>query len=117
MSAGVLNLSIEQGTTYSQQFTGKVNDVAVNLTGYTARLKARGTNVGRSGPPALSLTSSSGITLGGAAGTITLGLSATATSNLIAGKYNYDLELESSGGVVTRLLKGTLTVVSEVTYG
>ena len=97
--------------------TWKISDVVVNLTGYTARLKARST-VGSRTIPTMSLVSGTGgnISLGGAAGTITISLSATQTAALNPGKYTYDLELQSSGGVVTRLLKGNLTVVAEVTY-
>ena len=117
MSAGIHHISIEQGATFTQVMTWKISDVVVNLTGYTARLKARST-VGSRNVPSISLTSAAGgdITLGGAAGTITISLSATETAALNPGKYTYDLELQSSGGVVTRLLKGNLTVVAEVTY-
>jgi hypothetical protein len=117
MSAGIHNISIEQGATFTQVMTWKISGTAVNLTGYTARLKARST-VGSRTVPSMSLTSSTGggITLGGSAGTITISLSATETTALNPGKYTYDLELQSSGGVVTRLLKGNLKVVAEVTY-
>ena len=43
-------------------------------------------------------------------------ISAASTASLVPAKYTYDLELVSSGGVVTRLVKGTVTVVAEVTY-
>lgn len=117
MSAGIHHISIEQGATFTQVMTWKISNAAVNLTGYTARLKARSTVSSRT-IPSVSLTSAAGgnISLGGAAGTITISLSATETAALNPGKYTYDLELQSSGGVVTRLLKGNLTVVAEVTY-
>ena len=63
----------------------------------------------------LSLTQSAGLTLGGVAGTIIIALTATQTAALVAGNYVYDLELASSGGVVTRLVQGTLAVSAEVT--
>jgi len=117
MSAGIHHISIEQGATFTQEMTWKISDVVVNLTGYTARLKARSTVESRN-VPSVELTSAAGgdIALGGAAGTITISLTATETAALNPGKYTYDLELQSSGGVVTRLLKGNLTVVAEVTY-
>jgi hypothetical protein len=63
----------------------------------------------------LSLTSAAGITLGGAAGTIAIAVSATATAALTAPFSGvYDLELVSGGGEVTRLLEGTATVSPEV---
>jgi hypothetical protein len=49
------------------------------------------------------------------AGVITLSLTATETAALAAGRYVYDLEMVSSGGQVTRLLEGVVTVSPEVT--
>lgn len=60
-------------------------------------------------------TENGGITLGGAAGTITVTASATAMAAVASGKYRYDLEVVSSGGVVTRLLEGVFVVSPEVT--
>ena len=119
MSAGVHNIVMEQGVTFSQGMTWKIDKNPVNLTGYKARMHVRGSGSGNpvSTRLALELTSEKGdIVLGGSAGTITIGISATDSSSVIpAGKYFYDLELESSDGTVTRLLKGTFTVVAEMT--
>ena len=117
MPAGILHLTVEQGTTYSQRLTWKINSNSVNLTGYTARMKVRTPNR-RDKEPLISLTSAAGggITLGGSAGTIDIAISATSTATLVPAKYTYDLELVSSSGAVTRLVKGTFTVVAEVTY-
>jgi hypothetical protein len=62
----------------------------------------------------ISLTNGSGITLGGAAGTIQLSISAVTTAALTAGTYVYDLEL-TYAGTVTRLLEGQFVVTPEVT--
>ena len=62
----------------------------------------------------ISLTNGSGITLGGAAGTIALLVSASTMAGISAGTYVYDLELDS-GTVVTRLMQGKFTVQAEVT--
>ena len=113
MAAGTLDLSIEQGATYNLVLTWRIDGTAVNLTGYTARLQAR-VDV-EDTETVLSLTSGAGITLGGAAGTITLNQTATQTALLPAGTYIYDLELVSGGGVVTRLVQGELIVSAEVT--
>lgn len=111
---GKLDLDVYQGATFSYVLTWKVDDVAVNLTSYTARLQARTTPAATA--TALSMTTSGGgITLGGAAGTITLARTATQTAALTPGRYVYDLELESAGGVVTRLIEGELIVHAEVT--
>jgi hypothetical protein len=118
MSAGIHNIKVEQGATFSQTFTWKISSNAVNLTGYTARLKVRDTSRRPSAVnEIISLTSpSGGIVLGGAAGTIAVTISASATASVVAGKYVYDLELVASDTTVTRLVKGTFTVLSEVTY-
>lgn len=118
MPAGIYNIFVEQGATFTRTLTWKINKNVVNLTGYTARLKVR-TNSRNTVPTKIlisSLTSSSGITLGGTAGTIQLTISATQTAALAPGKYSYDLELESAGGEVTRLVKGKFTVDPEETF-
>lgn len=114
MSAGILNLVIEQGATFRRVLTWSIAGVAVNLTGYTARMQVR---ADYDAAPILSLTSDpgGGITLGGSAGTITVLASASLTAALTPGAYLYDLELESADGTVTRLLKGQATVDPEVT--
>jgi hypothetical protein len=109
------DLEIKQGATLSLTATWKDSTgAAINLTGYTARLQVRAAY--DSSATILSLTSSSGITLGGAAGTIAITASATVTALLTAPWAGvWDLELVSGGGVVTRLLEGAATVSPEVT--
>jgi hypothetical protein len=111
--AGSYNFTIEQGATFNLLMTWRIDNVPVNLIGYTARLQAR-IDVDET-ETILSLTTGAGITLGGAAGTITLDQTATQTALLPKGEYVYDLELQSSGGVVTRLLQGELNISAEVT--
>jgi hypothetical protein len=111
--AGEYNFTIEQGATFNLLMTWRIDNVPVNLTGYTARLQAR-IDVDET-ETILSLTTGAGITLGGAAGTISLDQTATQTALLPKGEYVYDLELQSSGGIVTRLLQGELNISAEVT--
>jgi len=111
--AGEYNFTIEQGATFNLLMTWRIDNVAVNLTGYIARLQAR-IDVDET-DTILSLTTGAGITLGGAAGTISLDQTATQTAVLPKGEYVYDLELQSSGGIVTRLLQGELNISAEVT--
>ena len=54
------------------------------------------------------------ITLGGAAGTVTLAMTATQTAALSFNKAFYDLELTLTG-TVTRILEGIITLSREVT--
>jgi len=63
----------------------------------------------------LNLTSGSGITLGGTAGTILINATAATTAGVATGQYVYDLELVSGGSAVTRLIQGTFLVDPEVT--
>lgn len=113
MAAGSYSFLIEQGATFDLVLTWKIDDVLVNLTGYAARLQAR-TDV-HSASTIFSLTSGSGITLGGALGTITIAQDATTTAALPDGTYVYDLELQASSGVVTRLVQGSVVISPEVT--
>jgi hypothetical protein len=108
-----LNLNCWQGANFDYSLTWRTNGTAVNLTGYSARMQVRETY--DSSLPVLSLTSGTGITLGGTAGSIILEATATTTAGVPSGQYVYDLELVTSGGYVTRLLEGNFTVDPEVT--
>jgi hypothetical protein len=114
MAATTYDLTIEQGATFSQLITYKDNGVPVSLTGYTARMQVRATL--ESASTLVELTTANGrIALGGAAGTITLTISATDTAALTSGRGVYDLELVSGSGIVTRLLQGVATISRNVT--
>ena len=62
----------------------------------------------------LLLTSGSGITLGGVAGSVDISISAATTADLNPSRYSYDFIL-NSGTVVTRLLEGKFIVTAGVT--
>lgn len=118
MPAGNHTIFIEQGATFEETFTWKIKDPygvfqPVNLTGYTARMHVRESY--DSDAIVLELTTSNGgITLGGAAGTIMLTVSATETAALPNGYYVYDIELVN-GATVERKLKGQVVIDPEVT--
>jgi hypothetical protein len=109
------DLTIPAGATYSQTLNWKTGSPAafVNTTGYTARMQLRTSY--SAATASLELTTANGRISLTSAGVITLSLTATETAALAAGRYVYDLELVSSGGVVTRLLEGVVTVSPEVT--
>lgn len=112
---GVLNLVAYQGASFDYTLTWLAGGTAVDLTSYSARMQVRESY--DAGTAILSLTSGSGITLGGTAGTIYLEASAAVTAGLDGTpnkQFIYDLELEN-GGVVTRLVEGNFTVNPEVT--
>lgn len=117
-----LDLTMYQGASwdYTLTWTTTAGTVTspVDLTGYSARMQVRETQA--STATVMSLTSGSGITLGGTAGTIYLEASATTTAGVAAQStpktvYVYDLELVSSAGYVTRLVEGNFWVDPEVT--
>jgi hypothetical protein len=106
------NITAYQGATYNLNLTWAIGGTAVNLTNYTAAMQVRESI--RSSSTILNLTSGSGITLGGTAGTIVVNVSADTMGSATAGNYVYDLELDS-GSEVTRLIQGTFAIQAEVT--
>jgi len=113
LKTGTYNISCPQGVTFDETFTMQQGGSPINLTGYSARMQIRRSY---DAAPILTLTSpSSGITLGGALGTIRVQISYTTTESLASGQYLYDLEITSAGDVRDRLLSGTFSVSREVT--
>jgi hypothetical protein len=112
--ASVYNGTINQGSDWFLTLIYKDSSgTAINLTGYTANMQLR---VNANSTTAnLTLSTGSGITITGATGTIAIHATATQTAALLAQNYVYDLEIRSSGGIVTRLIQGTLNVSAEVT--
>lgn len=114
MATGKYNITANQGETFNFSFTISTDGTPWNLTGYTARMQVRTTVEATT--KLLDLTSADGdITLGGAAGTVAVLVSATDMAALIAGRHVYDLEVVSGGGVVSRILEGKFSVKAEVT--
>jgi hypothetical protein len=104
-----VNLVVDQGATFETVLTlTQDNGDLIDLTGYTgtAQLRKHYTS---------SNSTSFTVTLGGANGTVTLGMSANTTANVVAGRYVYDVELVDSGSVATRLIEGIVTVTPQVT--
>lgn len=112
MPAANYDILIEQGATYRQKIVWKDSDgVAINLSTYSGRMQVRQLNTEAI---LLNLTEGSGITLG-LDGSIEIYASATQTTALPIVLAKYDLELEDSSGVVTRLMQGDVTISAEVT--
>lgn len=115
------NLVIVRGETYVRPFLWQTGDplAPVDLTGYTARMQIRPSwlTPGITPDTALvSLTDTDGIALGGATGTITITISDTRTSALTIDSGVYDLELIAPvTGMVTKFLRGKVTVLPEAT--
>jgi hypothetical protein len=113
MTPGLVNFVCPQGSTFRRTLTYTLDELPVDLTGYSSRLQVRQAYYSEN--PIVSLVSGSGITIGGSAGTIDILISASATSNLPAGTHVYDLEIISPSNIVDRLIEGTFNVTPEVT--
>lgn len=115
MPAATYDFDIEQGATFSKTITWKDADGnPINLTGYTARMQFRKNKAATD--ILFNATSSNGkLLLGGSAGTIDINIAAADTAAFDFSRAVYDIELQSSGGTVTRLLEGAVNVSKEVT--
>lgn len=106
----IANLFIDQGTDFS--VTVDVTDSAgaiLDLSGYTASAQIRKTYTSSSASASFSTSISE------LAGQVTLSLTDTQTAGLSGGRYVYDLNIESSGGVKTRVIEGQAIVTPGVT--
>lgn len=103
------NLVIDQGSTFSVTMDLKdENGDALPLNGYTAESQIRKWYT------SLNPTASFATSINVDSGEITLSLSSIQTSNLVAGRYVYDVELVQ-GQVVSRIVEGIITVTPQVT--
>ena len=119
MPAGKLDLYIEKGATWGHTLYWQVGEppVAVDLTGYTARMKIRAPGANGGGTLILELTTENGriaLTTDAEPGRIDLEISATDTELLTGANGVYDLEMVS-GTEVTRLVQGGVTLSPEAT--
>jgi hypothetical protein len=113
METGSYNIVARQGSTFNLNFTIDTDGTVWNLTNSSAAMQVRKSTT--SSTAILSLTSSSGITLGGTAGTVAMTASASTMAALPAGTWVYDIELTSSNGTVYAILQGKFIINPEVT--
>lgn len=110
MAAGVYNIIVEQGATFSQKVTVKTDGVVKDLTGYNARAQIRPTKTSST------LTATFSCTVDPTEGEVVMTLSPSQTAAIEPGRYYYDLEIFTSGdSIVNRLLQGEVTLSPEVT--
>ncbi len=105
MLPGNLNLTLQQGDTFTLSINWTSDDYVVDLTGYTAEFILR-----QSGVAVMTLTSDDGDITLDAFGNVTITGSATDTAALTPGSGDYGLRLTSYGGVVTTLLAGMVGI-------
>lgn len=113
--AEIYDIEVDQGATFQMQLTWKdENGNPVDLAGFTARMQIR--KRARADEVLAEATTENGyITLGGDEGTVEISVPASVTEDFDFKRGVYDLELESSGGIVTRLIQGCVYVDREVT--
>jgi hypothetical protein len=103
------NLVIDQGSTFSTDLSLQdENGDPLSLNGYTSNSQIRKWYT--SSNPAAIFTTSINVQ----SGVITLSLSATDTSNLVSGRYVYDVEI-TDNETVSRVVEGIVTVTPQVT--
>ena len=125
MIAGIYNITIEQGSTYVRLISIEQPDLDADptgatfepfvLTGYSARMQIRRTV--ESSTVMLSLTSPSGgiiISPGTPENELSITISAAVTAALTSSGV-YDLEIVDAGGLVSKVVRGTVTLIPEVT--
>ena len=107
------NLVCDQATTFNFQFQILNDQVPLNLSGYTGTMTVR-PFVGATTITVVASTANGLMVFDAANGRVTVTLSATTTGAIAAGRYSYDLVL-NSGGTVTRYLEGKFIVTGAVT--
>lgn len=113
MTPAKIDLTIYQGATFRKSFVWKADGVAVDLTGYTARMHIR-ENLEDASAAITLTTENGGITLGGNTGQIDMLITATQTAAITFSSAVYDLELVN-GSEVVRFCMGKVIVSKEVT--
>ena len=110
--AAYTELFIDQGTTFNAVIN--LNDdqstAPIDLTGYIIRSQMRRSyySVNPSATFTCTITDA-------ATGELTLSLTDTQTSAIKAGRYLFDVEIQDTAKVVTRVLEGIITVTPGVT--
>jgi len=107
------NLVCDQATTFNFQFQILNDSTPWDLTGYTGTMTVR-PFVGATTTTVVASTANGSMVLTPLTGQITVTLSAAVTGAITAGRYSYDLVLDS-GSVTTRLLEGKFIVTGAVT--
>jgi hypothetical protein len=107
------NLVCDQATTFNFQFQITNDGTPWNLTGYTGTMTVR-PFVGASTTTVVASTANGRMTFNNANGRVTVTINSTITGAIGAGRYSYDLVL-NSGAVVTRILEGKFVVTGAVT--
>lgn len=108
--ATISNLFVDAGSNFSNIITvSAVNGLPLNLTGYTVKSQVR-----KSYTSTIVHTFTSSV-YEAVAGKIKLELTAVQSEAITPGRWLYDVEITSSGGVKTRVIEGIVTVTPQIT--
>ena len=112
MTGEVYNITTDQGSTFTLQFSIATDGTAWNLDGYSGRMQVRSSV--SSSTKLLDLVSPTNISLT-SLGMVTITVSAASMAAVPAGQFVYDFELVSPTGNVQKIIKGAFVVLAEVT--
>jgi hypothetical protein len=115
-TTNIYDIIVDQGATLLRS-VGLKNSAKkpVTLQDYTGRMQVRQKTVSTE-VVLLLTTENSGLEINPIAGTVLIIATPAQTTDLIPGKYVYDLELEeTSTGIVTKIIQGNIVVRAEVT--
>ena len=105
------NIVIDQGADYSASIDVTDSDGDnIDLTGYTAAGQIR-----KSYSSTTAVDFAVSVASPGTLGVLNISLTNTQTNNMKAGRYVYDIEITSSGGIKTRVLEGQVEITAGVT--
>jgi|TARA_Y100000015_G_C2373182_1_gene81127 hypothetical protein len=110
MASGKLDITVEQGATFSRLITIKdASNTAVDIStdSFAGQIRKRHQSAATEAAFSFTITN-------GSAGQVTASITNTVTAAMDPGDFVYDIEW-TSGSTVTRLLEGTATVTPEVT--
>jgi hypothetical protein len=102
-----LNISIDQGTSFSEVFdVADANGAPVDMTVYTGAAQIRKHYSSTNATPfSVNLASN---------GSVTISLSANVSANMVPGRYLYDVEVTSGSGTF-RIVEGIVTITPNIT--
>ena len=113
MNPGRYNITVYKGTTFQLSPVWKVDNLPVDLTGYSAKMQVRQFT---DSSVLVELSTANGrAVISAGLGQIALTLTATETAALAANTYQYDLNLTSPSGYVYKILQGAFVVNDSVT--
>lgn len=110
--AAYVELLIDQGANFNNiiTLTDDTSNTAINISGYTVRSQMRRSYYSVNAAANIVCTISDA-----ANGQVTMSLGSSNTSNLTPNRYLFDVETETSTGVVSRVLEGIITVTPGIT--